>query len=900
MNMSRKIIFALPLLLVAVLMVAGSALAQTTPAGTQIKNRASATYQDTAGNSYTSLSNEVITIVLPVYSLSILPDDSGQTPPVTPAMSQNAIGGQTMFYSYTLSNTGNDNDSFTMVPLVDAVNTTMTLALANVTVYRDVNSNGVVDPGEPVISAGGVPGNVGPIAAGASVSLIVTYAVPGTASAGQVAYVGVRGTSVGDNTKVDTRNYHRTTVVADAVLTANLTGSPALVYDGDQISYGLSGSNAGTQTANGVTVTSVAKTGVLFYDVLPVNPGTGNPLSLFGAPIGTPAGGTVVYLPSGSSTAGSPETWNWSTTAGAGDIAVGYVTNGGIIAGQNYSFGYQVTVPVGMTPGVLNNTASVAYIDNNITTPNPSIVASNNAPVTVGTIASVRIGPAGNPGAGTPPNYNDDVTTIASAFANTTVSFTNTVHNYGNTTDAVNVSLSGASTIPGTWTTIFYQADGVTPLADTDTDGTPDVGPLAPGASIDVVVKLIIPGTQAAGGPFDAVVLATSRVDNTKTNLTTDRITAVVPAGVDIGNYDGVNGTTNNVPVNQNTNPATTVDFALDAINNGGSSDNFTLSSAVPAGWSTVFYVDANNNGVLDGAETTPVVSSGPVPAGAEAHLIARVNVPVGALPGVSGTSFTATSSVNVTRTDTIANTVTVNAFASVDFAPDNAGNATAGGTINYAHTVTNNGNQGDTFNLTYTSGQGWTYVFLDAVNAPISSVTLAPGASAVVNVRLTVPAGVSVGTVEVGVMTATGQAHLATDNATDVTTITAGNLSLVKSVSPSGDQVPGTDLTYTVDYQNLGATTLNTIVVYDAVPSWTQFKVGSSTTGAAPATVTGIAVQYSNNNGGTWAYVPASGGGGAPAGYDATVTNVRYVFTGNLLAGASSTTGVGFTVRIQ
>ncbi len=898
--MNRKLMLALPLLLIMLVLVAGSAFAQTTPAGTQIRNRASATYQDTNGNNYTSLSNEVITIVLPVYGVSILPDDSGQTPPVTPALAQNAIGGQTLLYSYTLSNTGNDNDTYTIVPLIDGVNTTMTLALANVSVYHDINSNGVVDVGEPAISAGGVPGNVGPIAAGASVSLIVTYAVPGTAAAGQLAYVGVRGTSVGDAGQVDTRNYHRTTVVADAVLTANLTGAPALVYDGDQINYSFTGSNAGTQSANGVTVTSVALTGVLVYDVLPINPGTGNPLPIFGAPTGAPAGGTVLYLPSGSSTAGSPETWNWSPTAAAGDIAVGYVTNGGIVAGQNYSFGYQVTVPVGMTPGVLNNTASLAYIDNNITTPNPTIVTSNNAPVTVGTIALVRIGPAGNPGAGTPPNFNDDLQSIATAYANTTVSFTNTVRNDGNTTDAIDVSLDGTSTIPGTWTTLFYQADGVTPLADTDFDGLPDVGPLAPGASIDVVVHLIIPGTQAAGGPFDAVIRATSANDNSRTNLTTDRVVQVIAAGVNVGNYDGVNGTTNNALANQNTNPGTTVDFALDAINNGGSNDNFTLSSSVPAGWSAVYYVDANKNGVLDPAELTPAVSTGPVAAGAEVNLIARVNVPVGSVPGVNGVSFTATSSVNVTQSDTIANTVTVNAFASVDFSPDNAGNATAGGTITYAHTLTNNGNVGDTFDLTYSSSQGWTYVFLDAVSAPISSVALAPGASAAVNVRLTIPAGISVGTVEVGVMTATGQVTLASDIATDVTTITAGNLSLAKSVSPTGDQTPGTDLTYTVDYQNLGSSTLNTIVIYDAVPAWTQFQVGSSTTGTAPATVTGIAAQYSNNNGATWVYVPASGGGGAPAGYDANVTNVRYVFTGSLLAGASSTTGVGFTVRIQ
>jgi uncharacterized repeat protein (TIGR01451 family) len=156
------------------------------------------------------------------------------------------------------------------------------------------------------------------------------------------------------------------------------------------------------------------------------------------------------------------------------------------------------------------------------------------------------------------------------------------------------------------------------------------------------------------------------------------------------------------------------------------------------------------------------------------------------------------------------------------------------------------------------------------------------------------------VGTVEVGVLTATGQVTLASDNATDVTTIVAGNLALAKSVNPVGDQVPGTDLTYTVDYQNLGSASLTAVIIYDAVPTWTQFQVGSATTGTAPASVTAIAVEYSDDAGATWAYAPVSGGGGAPAGYDANVTGVRWVFTGDLLAGGSSSAGVGFTVRIQ
>jgi hypothetical protein len=370
-------------------------------------------------------------------------------------MTQNAIGGQTVYYSYTLTNAGNDNDSFSLIPLIDAGNTTMTLALSGVTIYHDVNGNGVVNAGEPAISSGGVAGVLGPLAAGSSASLIVAYAVPGTASAGQVAYVGLTGTSVADAGQLDTRNYHLTTVVNDAVMTANLAGAPALVFDGDQITYTFNGSNSGTNSANGVTVGSVALTGVLIYDVLPLNPATTNPLPLFGAPAGSPVGGTVLYLPTGSSTAGSPETWAWSLAPAAGDIAVAYVTNGAIVAGQSYSFQYQVTVPAGMTPGVLNNNAALAYIDNNGATPDPTIVTSNNAPVTVGTLSTVLIGPAGNPGAGTPPNYDDDVQTVATAYANTSVTFTNTIRNDGNTTDVVNVFIDGTTTIPGTWSVLL-------------------------------------------------------------------------------------------------------------------------------------------------------------------------------------------------------------------------------------------------------------------------------------------------------------------------------------------------------------------------------------------------------------------------------------------------------------
>jgi uncharacterized repeat protein (TIGR01451 family) len=899
--MNRRALIILPLLLALLCVTAATVLAQTTPAGTQIRNRSSATYEDLSGNTYTATSNEVITVVLPVYGVSVLPDDSGEDPPVTPAMTQNAIPGLAVYYRYDLTNTGNDNDSFSLTSLFDGVNTTMAgLAAGDIDVYHDLNGNGVIDVGEPLISAGGAPGILGPIAAGATASIIVTYTVPAGASAGEVAYVGVEAISQGDPAQLDTRNYHMTNVVNDAVMTANLAGAPPVVFEGQQISYSFSGTNTGNNTANGVNVASVGQTGVLIYDILPTDPSTGNPLAIFGVPVGTPAGGTVVYLPTGSSTAGSPETWAWSLVPAAGDIAVGFISNGGIIPGQAYALDYQVTVPNGHPAGVVNNTAALAYVDNDAVSPDPTIVISNNAPVTVGATPVVRIGPQNDAGAGTPPNFNDDVTTVATAYANTSVDFVNTVRNDGNATDQINILLDGLSSIPPTWTVLFFQADGITPLVDNGGDGMVDVGPLAAQDSVDVVVRVVIPGTQGAGGPFNAVIRGQSSNDPLVYNLTTDRINQVLPAAVDIGNYDGAPGTTNDVPVNLPADPGTSVDFPLDVINTGGGPDTYTLSAAIPGGWTVTFYDDANGNGVLDPAELAPIVAIGPVAGGTEVNVIARVDVPAGTLPGVNATSFTATSTNNPGASDTIANTVTVNSFAAVDFSPDQAGSTTPGGMVSYPHTVTNTGNISDTWDLTYASSQGWTYVFYDAGNNPITSVTLAPGASENITVRLTVPAGATVGTVETGVLTATGQATLVTDIATDVTVIVAGNLQLTKSVAPPGNQLPGTDLTYTVDYQNIGTDALTAIVVYDLLPAWTWFQVGSASPGVPPASITGVNAEYSDDNGATWAYVPASGGGGAPAGYDANVTNIRFVLTGNIAAGDGSSTGLGFTVRIM
>jgi uncharacterized repeat protein (TIGR01451 family) len=683
------------------------------------------------------------------------------------------------------------------------------------------------------------------------------------------------------------------------VLTATMSGLPAALDPGDIATYTVTGQNVGNDIANGVTVASVGLTGVLVYDILPTDPSTSNPLALSGAPAGAPAGGTVLYLPAGSPTVGNPETWAWSTSAAAGDIAVAYVTNGGLAIGMNYNFTYDVTVPLTMPAGIINNFGQVAYVDNNAGTADPTIVTTNNTQIDVNVLADVLVGPNGVPDAGTPPLYNDDSQAVANAYANQTVDFINTVRNDGNAADVINIVLDGvASTFPPGYGIQFFRIDGVTPLSNTGTDAIPDVGNINPGTTRDFIVRVTIPGNAVAGGPYLAVVNAVSENNPAVFNVTTDQITAVNPAAVDIGNYDGLVGT-NNVPVNINTNPGLSVDFALDVINAGGSSDNFDLSATIPGTWAVAWYLDANGNGILDNPELTPIANVGPVAAGGEVNVIARVSVPAGEVPGVNATTFRAASALNAAIFDEIANTVTVLGAASVTITPDRNGTGTANGTIRYQHTVTNTGNVDDTFMLSVLSSNAWSYAFFDLANNPIASVTLVAGATQDVMVQLSIPGGVAVGTIETGTITVTGNGTGATDSAVDVTTIVAGNLVLTKFVNPVGNQLPGTELTYRTDYSNVGVANLTNIVIFDAIPAWTQFRVGSESDGTLAAGIVSMATAFSSDGGATWVYVPASGGGGAPAGFDANVTNVRWTLTGTLAGGVSTADGVSLIVRI-
>jgi parallel beta-helix repeat protein len=123
-----------------------------------------------------------------------------------------------------------------------------------------------------------------------------------------------------------------------------------------------------------------------------------------------------------------------------------------------------------------------------------------------------------------------------------------------------------------------------------------------------------------------------------------------------------------------------------------------------------------------------------------------------------------------------------------------------------------------------------------------------------------------------------------------------------VLSQSPSGtSEPPGTVMTYTGVFTNSGAAQGFGITMRDAIPTHTDFQIGSAATAVGISNLTPVTIVYSSDSGATWTYTPVSGGGGASSGYDRLVTNVKFIF-GNSISFNSpyNTATFSLSVRIQ
>jgi trimeric autotransporter adhesin len=131
------------------------------------------------------------------------------------------------------------------------------------------------------------------------------------------------------------------------------------------------------------------------------------------------------------------------------------------------------------------------------------------------------------------------------------------------------------------------------------------------------------------------------------------------------------------------------------------------------------------------------------------------------------------------------------------------------------------------------------------------------------------------------------------------------GILTIFKSADrPS--VVSGDIITYTINVKNTGTGPATSVLISDLLSPYVQWGMTSYSgaafqfvDGAIPSGLTLGILDYSNTSGTSWGYTPVSGGGGAPANYDGTVTNWRIPMSGTMNPNNAEFT-IHYQVRVK
>ncbi|WAU72284.1 MULTISPECIES: beta strand repeat-containing protein [unclassified Acinetobacter] len=817
-----------------------SAHAAAPSAGTNISNIASASYTDSNGSNKTVTSNVVTTTVLQVASFTLIADQT---------KTANANGQVSL--SHTLTNTGNGSDTFNVAVANNDTrdNTTDNFDFSGLNVYLDANKDGVPDSQTPVTSI--------TLAAGESVNLIVqATTASNNVTAGDLGKLTVSAIS-GFDTSVTAKNVDTVRITNGAVISllksASVSNVDATLSNpaAREVEYALAYQNTGNTTATNVTITDVLPAGLTYV----VGSATVN-----GTAVSDAADTDGYNFTSGTATLVIPTVAANSSGVLKFKVRVNQNTPAGVITniaevdpdgpgteGKTPSNPNDVTV-LGVKKGTINDSTTDAFADGQTSTaPADDVITKSTTqgtPVTFGVTA----------GGGEPI----------------------VIHNTGNVTEAFNITVNKNSLPAGSIVELF-KSDGVTPLTDTNGDGVADTGPIASGATYQVVAKVTLPSGYSSTTPISTILTSTPVTNSTGTDTIALVIDKVVASTVDLHNGDATNSTGTVVGASgkdtgqfidtKSTKPGQATNFPLTIDNKGATGDNYNLSISptLPTGWTVQYYL-ADGAGNPTGA---PITNTGNIPSGGSVQLVAVVTPPANAPAGDQEVIFKV-SSPATGLTDVMSDRVTVETNRILSLQNDRTGQVAPGGTVVYKHTLTNNGNivEGATagslpFTLTNDqAANGWvTSLFVDLDNDGVAdanelvtgndlaavSGSIARGASVNLLIKVQAPTNATAGTPSAVVLTikptVVGGQSVADLVNTDLTTVTSGQVRLVKEQSLANCSTgvagtytqntvsakPGECVKYRITATNEGNADVTNVVISDATPAYTTLKVIAS-----------------------------------------------------------------------
>jgi len=482
-----------------------------TPAGSVIRNQASATYKTEDGVERTTTSNVVETLVRQVADLQI---NQGQL--------DFAIAGGEITFPHVITNTGNGPDSYTL--------TTLQLGsddfdYVGIEIYADANHDGVADNSNPITQTQS-------IAAGDDFAFVVVASIPTGALADEQGKLRISAQS-NFNTSVVQSNDDTAQIRDGAVITLSKSMN---IQEGDSTSgpftVTLNYRNEGTSTATDVVLIDRLPDGMVYEmnsarwsetDTLVLS--DNNPLDSQGT-----APNTIRFCSYRADCIGLPE-----AVSDADAVSDNQVTAiiSEVPAGASGSLIFEVNIQANQQAVDIFNVAEFEYSDG------PDLVPrslSNQVRFRIAQTASV----VANGSTASSVDGTAEPVNIVSAFQGSAVEFENIIWNIGNDSDIIDiiVDTDNSTFPPGTIYQLFRE-DGATPLLDSSGNNLPDTGPLASGASIKVILRATLPANAVGdngGAGYQVSKRARSTNNPTEFNDVIDKLDTIVPSTVDLTN----------------------------------------------------------------------------------------------------------------------------------------------------------------------------------------------------------------------------------------------------------------------------------------------------------------------------------------------------------------------------